>query len=248
MEGNVNSKSIPVKKESEASTCKKEPKIRCDDLENEFVDYTMVLVPVNDTPIGKMASVHSAYIAETSKSIPKKVAETKRKSTPAAAEPMEVDQHTDLRVTTPAKTITPKAILATNVSKASATIQRKNAIIDDDVVMLLSDSDEEEDRDKSKKDPPVVVEDIEMIEKISNSQVLSKVAEKKASNNGQTEMSRTDVVESESNVITLDDSPVNSVGEPPKTDDSSNANEISADKGQFIFTHICIQRFSILKF
>lgn len=230
----------------EPSACKKEPVSRCDDLVNEFVDYTMVSVPLSATDIAEMDS--TAFMDSISQSTSKQVAESKQTVTPPA-ESMEVDENTDLPDTSPIEdnsepTASEPTIPKTcDISTASAiedppsshTEERKDSNVkDDDVVMLLSDS-EDEDEDKNKTDAPV--SDAQMVEKISNKEAISDVADATLTDDkAPTETNSADIVkavnnDNDSSVIMLDDSPENSEAEAQNNDDSSKANS-TGNKGE----------------
>lgn len=226
MEDTVNCELTRVK--DEPSVCKKEPIGRCDDLVNEFVDYTMVSVPI--TEISQMDN--TSFIDSITQSMSKQVEKSKQVDTPPD-ELMDVDENTDIQETSPiegsSETTAIETVPSTRKSPTSPPAEDPSSsetnnevsvdtnVKNDDVVMLLSDS---EDEDKSKTD--VQVDDAEMVEKASNDEITSEVANTTVSGDkAETETNSTDIVEADSNdmdrsVITLDDSPENSEVEAQK--------------------------------
>lgn len=262
MEDNLNSESTQVK--DEPGLCKTEPANRCDDLVNEFVDYTMVSVPLSATDIAEMDT--TAFADSISQSTSKQVAESKQTDV-APVECMNVDENTDLPVTsqiedqepTNSNTCDISTVWTTTPAVEDPSANQSNGDIkvnininininrkDDDVVML-SDS---EDEDKSKTAAP-----IEMVEKNSDkemTQAADPAPADPADNTTETEENSADVVaaekkDQESSVITLDDSPEHSEAEVPTQDDSSQQNS-AANKGKKVLSVSCIVDVQILLF
>lgn len=252
MDNSLNCELTQIK--DEPNVCKKEPVGRCDDLINEFVDYTMVSVPRSATEMSETDT--AAFIDSITQSTSKQAEQSKPADTPPAecVQSMEVDENKDLTdlpiampieessestsvpntcdiSTTPVTTVDPSASppIIGEVSPDAST--------KDEVVMLLSDSDDE---DKTKTDVQVGGGETEtVIEITTNKEETSEVADAALdSEKVQTETAETaDIVvaesgENDSNVIMLvDDSPENSVADVPSNNDSSKPTS-TGDKGE----------------
>lgn len=256
MENSSNCELTQIK--DEPNVCKKEPLGRCDDLVNEFVDYTMVSVPLSATDMSEMDT--TAFIDSISQSTSKQAEKGKQTdSSPAdCAASMEVDEEADVRIPTPIEDNTePTSVLETipntcDTSTTPASVDpsssppitsevSKEANSKDDVVML-SDS---EDEDKTKTDPPVAEMETETIEETPNKEVTAEVVDAALDNEKvQTDTNSANVVEAENNetehdssVIMLDDSPENSEAEVQSNNDSSKPNGTDVN-GEYNFPFI----------
>lgn len=244
MEETVN---CEVKKEHLPKT-EPEPVIsHCDDLANEFVDYTMVSVPI--TEIAEMEAHNTnSFIDTIEQSTSHKAQENTQLD--GAPEAMDVEESNDLQdiSTTPDISSVTAVETISNTCEVSAVAdadipmssQPKNEAReetnskDDDVVMVLSDS-EDEDKDETKTDKPTG--DAEIDEKIANNET-SEVADVTLSNDDDlakldstkdAETAETQILDS---VIMLDDSPDGSEAEIPNNTESSKSNSTDT-KGKF---------------
>lgn len=250
MEDTLNCESTQVKEEHEPSLYKQEPISHCDDMANEFVDYTMVSVPI--TEIAEMEA-SSSFIDTIEQSSTHKALE--KSQLEAAPEAMQVDESSDMQdigatdsqdtsnstaIETISKTCEVSAAPDPEVPTSSQTqnkVREDTNAKDDDVVMVLSDSDDEvKDKDETKTDKPTTT-DAEKVE--TNKETMSEVAEVTLANDDdQTKLDNTNVVETEntdSSVIMLVDSPEDSEAEKAKNTEPEKSNSTET-KGKFFST------------
>ncbi len=244
MDETLNCEASAVKEEP--GVCKKEPLGRCDDLVNEFVDYTMVSVPLSASEIAEMdtTAFTDSIIESTSKDVDNCKQTEVADPSPAAAvdvvESMDVDdghtEHTDLPDTSliendSAPTISSTCDIATTSTATeiptSSQADSSEVCVDtvdttekeNDVVMLLSDS---EDEDNMKADVPAnrVVKEV----RILNDEVTLEVIKPSANKKVETVTKSTEnaaATNNDNSVIMLDDSPENSEAELQNKKDSS---------------------------
>lgn len=257
MENTLNKESTQVKEEPASGTLKKEPISRCADLTNEFVDYTMVSVPISE--ITEMED-NNAFMDTIEHSVSQQMQKNKQSDPPTEAMDVEeVEENTDLQATSKdvsnlsSNETTPNTCDASTTEKVevpppSAPIEEPKEDAnkkddDDDVVMVLSDSDDEQ--EKAKTDTQI--SSSETVEKISNKEATSEVADVTLDNdNDHTKSNSTEAVESiDNSVIMLDDSPDNSEAETQHNNVDSSKTNSSETKGKLFCRSNVTTKFNV---
>ncbi|KAJ6646131.1 Histone-lysine N-methyltransferase eggless, partial [Pseudolycoriella hygida] len=222
MDESSNSDMAQVK--NEPAVCKVEPTVGRESAAAEFVDFTMVSVPLSATEVEEMEN--NAFIESMGQS---SLNENKQIDAPKdSTEPMDIDETIGAAVVNPPKTaeVVPSLPSACDIStsqtietpssnKGTEQVIKETHVKDDDVVMLLSDSDEEE---KSKTDA----------QKISIEKVMQKLTSE-VTITSVDRVSRDQTIQKSiagADVVMLDDSPDNSEYERQNKEKPSKATPI----------------------